>query len=305
MLGKNGFRLTWTLFLRAIRAPFLLASFIPVLLGSAVALQQTGRLNPWMLIISALGCCALHAGANVANDYYDWLSGADPVHPPRQYSGGSQLLQAGLLLPADLQRLYRLLYLTALVIGIYISFLKGPVALFIGLLGLAFGHWYTAPPVAFSYNGLGEVVTGVTFGPLAVLGSYYVQTGSVDWTPAIVAFPVGLLITAVLYINEFPDRAEDAMAGKDTLVVRTEGKLFGMYETLIVMALLSTLLILLQLNPWFVVAVLPLALLSLHSIVQGRRLFIMPERLVPVQSGTLKLHAATGLLLTMAYVICA
>lgn len=295
--------LTFGLLLRSIRAPFLVASCIPVLLGAAVALHQTGQLSPWLLVISVLGCCALHAGANVANDYFDWLSGADTAHPPRKYSGGSQVLQSGLLMPHHFSRLYRFLYLFASLLGLYISWLRGPVVLIIGLLGLSFGHWYTAPPVAFSYHGLGELVTGLTFGPLAVLGSYYVQTSTISWQPVAVALPVGLLITAVLYINEFPDRAEDASAGKNNLVVKTDGRCFSMYEILVSMALISTLLILVQLNLWFVVGIVPLIALAAQSIMHGRRLFIMPERLAPVQSGTLKLHAATGLLLTVAYVL--
>lgn len=284
---------------QAVRAPFLPVTAIPVLLGAAVATAETRHLLSGRLFLTLLGCLALHAGANAANDYYDWLSGADVRHQPWRYSGGSQVLQLGRMRPGWLRRLYRSLYLLALVVGCYLAWLAGPTALLIGLSGLALGHWYTAPPIAFSYRGWGEVVTGLTFGPLVVLGSYFVQTGRLSWAPLLVSLPVGLLITAVLYVNEFPDYRLDVQAGKRNWVVLTRGQAAWVYHLLVCSAAGLTLLMLLRLRPWLALAGIPLIWLAIRPLHDNPTL--SPERLLPVQSGTRRLHALTGLTLTLVY----
>lgn len=286
---------------RAVRAPFLLATVIPVTLGAAVAMAETHRLSPSLLLLSLVGCVALHAGANAANDYYDWLSGADTAHDPWKYSGGSQVLQSGSLTPRQVRRIYHSLYMVALLVGIYIAWQVGLTALLIGLVGLALGHWYTAPPMAFSYHGLGEVVTGLTFGPLVVSGSYFVQAGRLGWRPVLVSLPVGLLITAVLYINEFPDLRRDAWAGKSNWVVLTDAKWIWIYQVLISSAVLLALVTLVQVGPWFILIGLPLTCLAVKPLLHSR--LWSPECIAPLQSGTLRLHTVAGLSLAFAYFI--
>jgi 1,4-dihydroxy-2-naphthoate octaprenyltransferase len=290
-----------TIYFRAVRGPFLVASAIPVLLGTAVAYARLGRLNLPCFGMALLGCMALHAGANAANDYFDWLSGADPPRPPRPFSGGSQCLQEGSMTPRAQRRLYCSCYLLACLLGIVLAREVGPGVLLFGLIGLVFGHGYSAPPSAFSYRGWGEAVTGLTFGPLAVLGTYYVQVGALHWPPLLASIPVGLLITAVLYINEFPDWEEDARARRKTLVVRSGGRLFAAYQALVVAGLIFTAITLISLSFWLAGALLPLIWLSVTSIRQGKRCYPQPERLTPVQAKTLALHVGSGLLLTIAH----
>lgn len=283
------------------RAPFLVASAIPVLLGAAVAMAVSHQFSLSLLLESLAGCVALHAGANVVNDYYDWRSGADALHQPWHYNGGSQLLQSGQTTPQAVRRLYLTLYSIALLLGCHIAWRVGLPALLIGLAGLILGHWYTAPPVAFSYRGLGELVTGITFGPLVVSGSYFVQAGRLDWLPVLVSVPVGLLITAVLYINEFPDYLQDKAAGKRTWVVRTDGEQIWVYRWLVGSALLMALCLLSWQGKWFLLAALPLGWLAVRPLLIAHRR--CSETLIPLQRGTLKLHAFTGLGLTLAYFI--
>lgn len=290
-----------SLLAKAVRAPFLLASAIPVLLGAAVALANTGRFNLGLLLESLLGCVALQAGANVANDYYDWLSGADALCHPSPYNGGSQVLPSGQVTADQERRLYLILYASALLIGCHIAWQVGPTVLLIGFTGLMLGHCYTAPPVAFSYRGLGELVTGITFGPLIVSGSYLVQTGSLHWLPVLVSVPVGLLITAVLYINEFPDYLSDQAVGKLTWVVRTHAQQIWVYQWLVGGATLTALGLLAQQNPWFILAAIPLSWLAGRPLLATRRL--TAAKMLPLQRGTLELHTFTGLGLTLAYLI--
>ncbi|HHW99215.1 MAG TPA: prenyltransferase [Firmicutes bacterium] len=286
---------------QAIRGPFLIASGIPVLLGTAIAFAQQGTTRLFHFALALCGCMLLHAGANVANNYYDWLLGADGLKPAQRLSGGSSLLPSGQLAPERLKQLYRTMYSLAFLCGLIISSRVGPLALPIGFLGLIFGHGYTAPPTSFSYRGWGEVVTGITFGPLTVLGAYYTQTARLDWQPLLASLPLGLLITAVLYINEFPDHQTDKMAGKRTWVVLTGGRAIGIYQALIVLALVASLPLLFTSSPWVLGLYIGLALLGLQMVWQGKQVFFCKERLLRAQAKTIVFYSLTGLLLCVVY----
>ncbi|NLW16089.1 MAG: prenyltransferase [Firmicutes bacterium] len=290
-----------SLFWQAIRGPFLIASAIPALLGTAIAYGQQGEIVEGRFVLALLGCMLLHAGANVANNYYDWLLGADGLKPPELLSGGIRLEGDGGLSLEQLRSLYRALYFVAFVCGLIISQQVGYGALLIGCLGLLMGHGYTAPPATFSYRGWGELVTGVTFGPLTVLGAYYAQTGHLHWQPLVASLPLGLLITAVLYINEFPDRQTDEAAGKKTWVVLTGGQAIGIYQALIVLALITSLPLLFTGGFWILGLYLGLAALGLQMAWQGAQVLFCQERLLRVQAKTIIFYTLTGLLLCFTY----
>ncbi len=285
----------------AIRGPFLFASCIPALLGTAISYAELGRINLPLFLASLFGCLALHAGANAANEYYDWLLGADAYQSPQAFSGGSQMVEKGLLPDVRLRQVYLTLYVVAGILGVLVARRVGYLALVIGGLGLLFGHFYTAPPVSFSYRGWGELVTGITFGPLIVLGTYYAQTARLDWRPMLASMPLGLLITAVLYINEFPDRESDAVAGKRNWVVLTQGQNIGIYQALVLFAILAAMPLLSTTSPWVICLYLPIAVLGLQAAWQGKRIFLRPERLLPVQAKTMLFYALTGLFLCIVY----
>ncbi|MEW6723306.1 MAG: prenyltransferase [Bacillota bacterium] len=293
----------WSVLARCIRAPFLVASLLPTFLGAAVAVGEGHSLHPLLLLWSLLGVGLLHAGGNAANEYYDWRSGADRPRPVRRFSGGSQVVNDGQVSPEGLRRVYRTCFLVALLLGFYVTALVGPWVLILGLIGLALGYWYTAPPAALCYRGLGEVTVGAAFGPLLVLGAYYVQAGCLDWLPLAVSAPVACLITAVLYINQFPDRWEDAAAGKANLVVRSQGESIAPYLWLTGLAAAGTTALLAWRSPCLAVSALPLVGLTVLAGRGARALYRTPERLEPVQGVTLVLHTLTNLGLIAAFLL--
>jgi len=165
---------------------------------------------------------ALHAGANMTNDYFDHTSRNDWVNQnPTPFSGGSRYIQQGILSP-------KAVLLTALVsltvgsaIGIVIVLLTRSVfILILGLIGLLGGFFYTAPPIRLGYRSVGEPVIALLFGLLPVYGSYYLQTKLIDTVPLLPGCIVGILIFLVILVNEFPDLAADAAVNKRTIVVR-------------------------------------------------------------------------------------
>ncbi|MFX0056258.1 MAG: prenyltransferase, partial [Candidatus Hermodarchaeota archaeon] len=204
------------------RLPFLTASITPVLLGTAMAWGMHGIfLLDLFLLTLVVGVC-LHLGANISNDYFDHISTADDINVEyvRPFTGGSRMIQLGWLSPREVLAGSFVAFGIAAIIGLYLAFTRDMLLLVFGIVGAASGFFYTAPPFRFVSRGFGEVFIGLNFGVLMVLGSYYVQVLVLAWEPVIASLPIAFLITAVLYINEFPDATADEAAGKLTIVVR-------------------------------------------------------------------------------------
>jgi 1,4-dihydroxy-2-naphthoate octaprenyltransferase len=210
-----------TLFL-ASRPQFLTASISPVLVGSALGFAIAETFNWPLFLLALFGMMALHAGANIANDYFDSVSGNDWANKNvTPFSGGRQFIQQNILSPqATLAASFFCLTLGAS-LGLVILYLtRSLFILILGLIGLLGGFFYTAPPVKLGYRGVGEIAIAFLFGILPVYGSYYLQTGAIDIIPLPAACVVGILIFLIILINEFPDLPADAAVNKKTLVVR-------------------------------------------------------------------------------------
>lgn len=286
----------------AVRGPFLSASAIPVLVGTAMAHGQGYSLNPLFFWLNLAGVVALHFGANAANDYYDYLSGADPARPVKPFSGGSQLLQRGILRPRHYFYLIFGHLALAVLIAFFFGYTRGPLALVLGLAGALVAYYYTAPPVKLSYRGLGEVAVGLTFGPLAILGSFLVQGGEPGLLPILAGLPPGFLIANVLYVNQYADYLEDREAGKRNLVVilGRERALPGVY-LLFVAAYLSLIAAVGAgaLPPRALAACLT-APLARRAADELHRRLKETERLSGASAATIAVHGLTGLLLALA-----
>lgn len=296
----------FALLINATRAPFLTAAAVPVLLGTAIAWRH-GALNFGLFLITFIAAVGFQMGANAMNDYFDHTSGADEANlSPGPFFGGSRVIQRGLLQPLQVRNLALALFSIGALLGLVLAVLTGrPLEIVaLGIVGIAIGILYTAPPVNLAARGWGEFALGIAFGPLIVVGTYFVQTGEWSFEAFYASLPVALLITAVLYINEIPDRPWDLRAGKRTLVVRLpiQTALKG-YSALIVatylLILIGALLNVLPLVALIALATAPLAWNAIR--VLGRN-YRFPYRLVPANANTIFVHLLTGLLLFYAYI---
>ena len=209
------------LFLRTTRLPFLSATAVPVLLGIAIAASD-GAFTWWTALLTLVGAFFAHLAINVSNDVFDTLSGADDANVnPTQFSGGSRVVVYDLLSIRQIALLSAGLFAMAGIIGLLLVWVTGSMTLlWIGVAGVVVGLAYTMPPLKLVYRGLGEIAVFLGFGPIMLLGAYVVQTGRLAWEPLVASLPVGILVALILYVNEIPDRAGDASAGKRTLPVR-------------------------------------------------------------------------------------
>jgi 1,4-dihydroxy-2-naphthoate octaprenyltransferase len=206
----------------ASRPKFLVASAAPVLVGSAAGYAIAGTFQPTLFILALTSIMALHAGANITNDYYDHISGNDWVNKnPTPFSGGRRYIQEGILSARATLLMALFCFAAGSAIGLVILYLTRSVfILALGLTGLLGGFFYTARPIQLGYRCFGEAVIALLFGLLPVFGSYYLQTQSLNAVVLLPAFIVSILIFLVILVNEFPDSIADAAVGKRTLVVR-------------------------------------------------------------------------------------
>ena len=293
--------------LRSTRLPFLTATIIPVVLGIAIAASH-GAFDLWAAALTVIGASFVQLGLNVANDVFDSVQGADDANvTPTQFSGGSRVIQYGLVSLRQMATLATVFYVLAGLIGLVLLATRGSTALLvIGVVGFVVSLGYTAPPLKFVYRGLGEIAVAVGFGPLMLLGAYVVQTrGALAWEPFVASIPIALLVALILYVNEIPDRRGDAHAGKRTLPVRFSPRTIvtgynvaaaGAYVAVVVGVALG----ILPVPTLLMLLTIPLARQVSAGLMPN---YDNPYGLMAFMGVNVKLHLFAGLLLLAAYVV--
>ena len=279
------------------------ASTVPVAAGGALAALD-GRLD-WPLFVAALiAAVLLHVGTNITNEIYDVRKGIDSITSPR----ASHALLKGRLSEHEAFALAATAFAGSMAIGIWLVVERGwPVAV-LGVLGLVGGLGYTAPPLEYKFHALGPPLVFLLMGPLMVVGSYYVSSGTFTWAALVASVPVGLLVTAILHGNEWRDVSEDARAGISTMSIRA-GRHFAheLYLALVIGAYLVLALAV-------AVGALPplslLAMLSLPLLVRAVRASELgatgqQRAIAMIDLQTAQLHAAFGFLLVVGLAIAA
>jgi 1,4-dihydroxy-2-naphthoate polyprenyltransferase len=297
----------WRLMLQELRVPFFTASIVPVLLGSALAARHTGLFDWALFFCTLVGVVLVHAGANVLNDYFDHLSGNDEANVEfvRPFTGGSRLIQRGLLSPDEVLGLGIACLAAGAALGAYLCFRVGWPLVWLGVAGIAGGVLYSAPPVALGSRGLGEPVIALNFGVLPVLGAYMVQTHRFNWEAVWVSLPVALLIAAVLFINQFQDFRADRAVGKRNWVVRLgRQRAVHVYGILMTVWMLPVLLgVVFRALPAAAGLALLVLVPAVRAILTARRHCDAPVLLAPTNASTILVHLTVGLLLSASLVI--
>lgn len=209
---KMSFLQVWWL---AIRPRTLPAAASGVTMGSALAWHD-GSFQFLPAFAALMVALLLQIASNVANDVFDFERGADTA----ERLGPVRVTQAGLLTPTQVKFGLGIIIGLAVLFGLYLATLRGWTVILLGAAAILSAVAYTGGPYPLGYHGLGDVFVFIFFGVAAVAGTYYVQAASVSVAAWWMAVPIGLIVTAILVVNNLRDIESDRKAGKLTLAVR-------------------------------------------------------------------------------------
>ncbi len=198
----------------AIRPKTLSIAVSPVLLGSSVAFYESSFrfLNTFIALICSI---MIQIIANLVNDYYDFLKGSDTS----ERVGPQRATASGLVSQQEMKKGILVVTIITIFLGAFLVYITDLWILWIGLISIFFAFIYTAGPFSLAYHGLGELFAFLFFGPIAVVGSYYCNSLSLQENIFWMSIPTGCIAAAILMTNNIRDHSMDKKAGKNTLVV--------------------------------------------------------------------------------------
>jgi 1,4-dihydroxy-2-naphthoate octaprenyltransferase len=230
---------TLRLWLVAARPRTLPAAVAPVLVGTALAIQED-VFRPLAFACALIGSVFIQIGTNLSNDYSDARRGADT----EDRLGPVRVTAGGLIPPRRVLVGTYVAFGVAVAAGVYLAAVAGWELLIVGVASIMAGVLYTGGPRPYGYEGLGELFVFLFFGLVAVAGSYFVQTEELVWEAFALAVPVGLLAAAILVVNNIRDLDTDRRAGKRTLAVKLGRKgARGLWLAMVLVALAAPLAI--------------------------------------------------------------
>ena len=283
----------------AARPKTLPAALGPILPGAALAWSESSfKLFPVIAALSA--AFLLQIAVNIANDYFDFIHGIDTpdrVGPTRAAAGG-------LLSLKQMRNGMIIITILILIIGVYLIYIAGLPILFIGLASLISVYLYSAGPFPLSTNALGDLFVFIFFGPTAVCGTYYVQTLSLNIEIILYSVSVGLLVTAIIVVNNYRDIKTDTASGKRTLAVVLGEKLTRVeYYLLVIIAYLipPSLVVITDTSAWILLSLLSAPMwIPLFRDINGRS---SGQALNKTLAGTAKLGLLFSVLLSLGIVL--
>jgi 1,4-dihydroxy-2-naphthoate polyprenyltransferase len=280
---------------KAVRFFSFTASTIPILVGSSLAFVDHA-FTWWLFLVMLVASIACHAGANLANDYFDYRKGIDTD----ESLGPSKVIQLGLLSSDQVKRGTIKAFALAAALGAVIVWNSGWPVFVLAIFSLAIAIFYTAGPKPLGYVALGELAVFLAMGPAMVGGSYYVLAEQLTWEAAVLSLPIGFLVAAILHANNIRDMSLDRAAGKITLA-NLLGRRFATVEyAILIIAAYLTIAALIVTAPRFwpvaiVVVTLPVANRLIRTVASG------PDMLAHnrVLRKTAGLHLRFGALVTL------
>ena len=290
-----------SVWLRVIRVRFLLASVIAVLVGLALNWSQNGTIAYFDALLTFAGVMALHASVDLLNDYWDFKRGIDTKTTRTKMSGGTGVLPEGLLKPSTVYRAGVIFLIIGSLIGSYFVITYGIlIAIILGFAILSI-YFYSTKIVD---SGLGEFFVGVK-GSMIVIGTFFIQSGEVNFESILAGVVVGTLSSLVLFIASFPDHDADKSKGRKTLVIvvgkEKAKKIFWVFPLIVY----SVILIGVSVNLFPLLSLICLLAfpLMIKSGLGLQKNYAFVDDLVPYMSSTLKFSRITGVLFVMSFLI--
>jgi len=284
---------------KATRPRVFTASYVPMAIAAAAAIDD-GVFKIVPFVLALIGTMLLQTAANLVNEYYDFVRGADEL----KEAGQGMAIKNKVLTPGEVGFGAIFCVVAGSLIGLYLLSQSGPLLWGIGIGGVLVAITYTAGPFPLAYNGLGEIAAGIFMGPMIVVGAYYVMDTDVYADLIWVSFPIMFMVAAILHANNIRDMEADRAVNKHTLAV-----MFGLrfaraeYAFLVGASYFSLIVIV-------VAGIVPVTtLIAFISLPEAWRLIqiyytkVDTPTLHQAQGRTAKLHGQFGFLIAIGWLI--
>ncbi|MGH1334138.1 MAG: 1,4-dihydroxy-2-naphthoate polyprenyltransferase [Exiguobacterium indicum] len=285
---------------RMTRPHTLTASFVPVVVGTAVVAPRVESIRLDLFVAMLIASMLIQIATNLFNEYYDYKRGLDTEE---SVGIGGSIVRDGFK-PGTILAFALTLYGISALLGVYLCIETSWWLLVVGLISMFVGYIYTGGPLPIAYTPFGEVVAGFFMGYIIIAISAYLQIGYVPTEAVAISVPVAILIGSILLANNIRDLDNDKVNGRKTIAClvghrRAVYVLIGFFAA----AVLSLIIAVLAFEvSWFAL----LALLSIPLMIKAVRLFweeLPPEKLMPGMAQTGKVNTIFGLLLAISLVI--
>ncbi len=289
----------WKIWWQLTRPHTLTAAFVPVLLGTILALQYTDvRISLFLAMLAA--SLLIQAATNMFNEYYDYKRGLDTE---QSVGIGGAIVRNGVK-PSTVMTIAFSFYGIALLLGFYIVVNSTWWLAVIGLICMAAGYFYTGGPMPIAYTPLGEIVAGLFMGLIIILISFYIQTGNISTESILISVPVSILVGLILMANNIRDLDGDKENGRKTVAILLGKKgaivlLGGMF--FLTYAWTAGLVLFGDMSPWILVSYL-----SIPKAVKATKGFIgktQPLEMMPAMKATAQTNTIFGFLLSIGLLI--
>ncbi|MGJ7920329.1 1,4-dihydroxy-2-naphthoate polyprenyltransferase [Neobacillus sp. LXY-4] len=285
----------WKVWWQLTRPHTLTAAFVPVLLGTALAMPLTD-IHFGLFLAMLLACLLIQAATNMFNEYYDFKRGLDTAE---SVGIGGAIVREGIEARTVLY-LALALYGISLLLGVYICANSSWWLALIGSVSMAAGYLYTGGPIPIAYTPLGELFAGFFMGCLIILISFFIQTGTVTGTAILISIPITILVGAILMSNNIRDLDGDKKFGRKTLAILLgrKGAIIFLAGMFIVSYLWVFALILLKIaTPWLAIVLIssPKPLNAVTGFIRNN----MPLQMMPAMKATAQTNTIFGFLLSI------
>jgi 1,4-dihydroxy-2-naphthoate octaprenyltransferase len=290
-----------TIWLKAIRIRFLLASVIAVTNGLAITWWKFQQFDLFSAVLTYVGVVCLHASVDLLNDYWDYKRGIDNLTKRTPFSGGTGVLPEKLLTPSSVYRAGLAFLIIGSSIGIYFVLLRGITVAVILVFAVLAIYFYSTSIVN---AGLGELFVAIK-GAMIVLGTFFVQVAQITLEPLYVGAIVGLLSASVLFVNSFPDYDADKAKGRKTLVITMGRRSASAFFAFFPIAIYTLIGIGIMANMTTVYSLICFAAVPL-AIKAGMHLknnYEDTSTIISAMSSTIKFSRLTGGLLALSFLL--
>jgi 1,4-dihydroxy-2-naphthoate octaprenyltransferase len=288
-------RPSWRVWWQLTRPHTLTAAFVPVLLGTALAMPEA-KIDLGLFLAMLLASLMIQAATNMFNEYYDFKRGLDTAE---SVGIGGAIVREGIQAKTVLY-IALALYGISLLLGVYICASTSWWLALIGSISMAAGYLYTGGPVPIAYTPLGELFAGFFMGCLIILISFFIQTGTVTTTAVLVSIPITILVGAILMSNNIRDLDGDKKFGRKTLAILLgrKGAIIFLAGMFVVSYLwVFTLVFLKVVSPWLLIVVLstPKPFKAITGFIRNS----LPLEMMPAMKATAQTNTIFGFLLSI------